>query len=160
MPTVPETDNQPSSSAFPLAEDAMFPDTAMILRVSPYAGKCRFVRVTLVLIFARAPDLCCLCVTSARRSSPGQPPRLRPGQACRPRPEDRPRRPPNDQPLIQLPLRQAGNYASRRLERASMDQITHNADSACLRAPEGRRLSEPRTSDMRALQPSARVSFR
>jgi hypothetical protein len=31
---------------------------------------------------------------------------------------------PNDQPLIQLPLRQAGNYESRRMERASMDQST------------------------------------
>jgi hypothetical protein len=84
-PTVPEADNQPSSSAFPLAEDATFPETAMILQVSPYAGECRFVRVTLVLIFARAPDLCCLCVTSGGRSSPGQPPRLRPGPACRAR---------------------------------------------------------------------------
>ena len=93
-PTVPEADNQPSSSAFPLAEDATFPETAMILQVSPYAGECRFVRVTLVLIFARAPDLCCLCVTSAGRSSPGQLPRLRPGPACRARPEDRPRQPP------------------------------------------------------------------
>jgi hypothetical protein len=129
LPTVPEADNQPSSSAFPLAEDATFPDTAMILRVSPYAGECRFVRVTLVLIFARAPDLCCLCVTSAGRSSPGQPTRLRPGPACRPQPEDRPRRPPKWPATHPATPSQAGNYASRRLERASMDQTTHNADS-------------------------------
>ena len=130
MPTVPEADNQPSSSAFPLAEDATFLDTPIILRVSPYAGECRFVRVTLVLIFARAPDLCCLCVASVGRSSPGQPPRLRPGPACRPRPEDRPVGHPNDQPLIQLPLRQAGNYASRQMKRASMDQ-TRITPSPC-----------------------------
>jgi hypothetical protein len=36
---------------------------------------------------------------------------------------------PNGQAFIQLPLRQAGNDASRRMERPSMDQTTHNAES-------------------------------
>jgi hypothetical protein len=73
-----------------------------------------------------SPGLCCLCVG---RSSPGQPSRLRPGPACPPAA----RRPaavghPNGQPFIQLPLRQAGNDASRRMESAPMDQTTHNTE--------------------------------
>ena len=34
----------------------------MVLRVPPYAGECRFVRVTSVLILARASGLCSSCV--------------------------------------------------------------------------------------------------
>jgi hypothetical protein len=60
--TIPKMDNQPSSPAFPLVKDAKFSDKAMLLRVPPYAGECRFVRVTSVLILARASGLCSSCV--------------------------------------------------------------------------------------------------
>ena len=43
----------------------------MVLRVPPYAGECRFVRVTPVLIFARAPGLCCFCVGAKTPDSQG-----------------------------------------------------------------------------------------
>jgi hypothetical protein len=61
LSTVLEVDNQPSLPAFPLG-DAQFSDTATVLRVPPYAGECRFVRYTSVLIFVRASGLCCFCV--------------------------------------------------------------------------------------------------
>jgi hypothetical protein len=41
-----------------------------ILAVVPSRdGECRFVRVTSVLIFARAPGLCCLCVSANTRKA-------------------------------------------------------------------------------------------
>jgi hypothetical protein len=42
----------------------------MVLRVPPYAGECRLVRVTSVLIFAHAQCSCCFCVSA---EAPGQP---------------------------------------------------------------------------------------
>jgi hypothetical protein len=49
----------------------------MVLRVPPYAGECRFVRVISVLIFARAPGLCCFCVGAKAADSQGYLPRSR-----------------------------------------------------------------------------------
>ena len=43
----------------------------MVLRVPPYAGQCRFVRVTPVLIFARSAGLCCFCVGAKTPHSQG-----------------------------------------------------------------------------------------
>jgi hypothetical protein len=73
-----------------------------------------------------SPGLCCLCVGLGAPHSPGQPSRLRPGPACPARgPKTGAVGRPNGQPFIQLPLRQAENDKSRRMERASMDQTTH-----------------------------------
>ena len=59
----------------------------MVLRVPPRAGECRFVRVTSVLIFARAPGLCCFCVgaraRTAREICPAAGSRQRPPQCAR-----------------------------------------------------------------------------
>ena len=55
--------------------------TVILAVVPPCAGECRSVRVTSVLIFARAPGLCCLCVGP----TPG-----RPGTSARSRIAPRP----------------------------------------------------------------------
>jgi hypothetical protein len=55
--------------------------TVILAVVPPCAGECRSVRVTSVLIFARAPGLCCLCVGP----TPG-----RPGTSARSRLAPRP----------------------------------------------------------------------
>jgi hypothetical protein len=55
--------------------------------VPPYAGECRFVRVTSVLIFAGDPSLCCFCVgakaPTARDICPAADSRQRPSQGAR-----------------------------------------------------------------------------
>ena len=56
----------------------------MVLRVPPYAGECRFVRVTSVLIFARGPGLCCFCVGAKTPDSQGYLPRSRLSRLSRP----------------------------------------------------------------------------
>ena len=96
----------------------------MVLRVPPYAGECRLVRVTSVLIFAKAQCLCCFCVSAEAPGSQGYPSRSRlmsetSAGVCGPRSE----RCPSSRMAVAATTRRIGGPASA----GSQDRFPHAA---------------------------------